>query len=363
MRFLLSIALLCVVSAVAGAAPPNDPLGVRLERVVDGAAEAALRDRRFSGVILIAKDGKTMVRKGYGLADRDKGLANTPETSFMIMSVSKQFTAALILRLAVQGRLSLNDRVSDYLTDWPLAWDDVTIRHLLTHTAGTEIDATYFWLIDHHPEYWPNPTEPKPPYEPRPLINAPGTAFLYSNVGFTLLSRIASAAGGRPFDELMRDEVFCPIGMDHTAPERVGPIAGRARGYHRTDEGLALSEQRTIDIVGAGDLVSTVDDLAKWDDVMTDDRFLPASIRSAMVTPSITGWVGDTGYGWFSRSASNGLRLEYHAGSGAGFRAWNYRVPELGLVMIVLSNVDEQDSTWVRALLDSLMNEVTKGST
>jgi len=325
-----------------------------VERAVDAAVAAPLRDRRFSGVVLVEKDHRVLLRKAYGMADRERAIPNTPDTRFMIMSVSKQFTATLILRLAAQKRLGLHDRVSDYLPDWPPEWDAVTIHDLLTHSAGTDIDTTYFWLVQHHPEYWPNPAETPPPYTPRALVSAPGTKFLYSNVGFTLLSRIASAAGGRPFDELMRSEVLCPLGLDNTEPERRAPIAGRARGYRRTEDGFALSEQRTVDIVGAGDLVSTVDDLAKWDRALNDDRFLPQSLRSLMLTPYVTGQYGGVGYGWFFRTDNDGRKLQFHSGDGAGFRAWNYRIPESGLTVIVLSNVGEHDASWVRALVDAI---------
>lgn len=325
-----------------------------VERAVDEAVATPLRDRRFSGVVLVEKDNRVLVRKAYGLADRERAIPNTPDTPFMIMSVSKQFTAALILRLAAQQRLGLHDRVSDYLANWPPEWDSVTIHHLLTHSAGTDIDTTYFWLVKHHPEYWPNPAETPPQYEPRGLVSPPGTQFLYSNVGFTLLSMIASAAGGRPFDALMRDEVFCPLGMNHTQPQRREAIAGRARGYRRTDDGFTLWEQRAIDIVGAGDVVSTVDDLAKWDRALNDDRFLPASLRSAMLTPYVTGRFGGVGYSWFFRTGNDGKPLQFHSGSGAGFRAWNYRAPESGLTVIVLSNVGESDAAWVIALLDAI---------
>ena len=352
MRALFSFLLICLAARGASA---TEPLVTRLERTVDAAAEAALRDGRFSGVILVAKDGKTLLRKAYGLADRERGIAHTPGTPFMIMSVSKQFTAALILRLAAQGRLSVHDKVSDYLPDWPLRWDDVTIHHLLSHSAGTEIDMTYFWLIEHHPEYWPEPIDARPPYEPRDLIHAPGTTFLYSNVGYTLLSRIASAAGGRPFDDLMRDEVFCPLGMVNTRPERGVRTPGRARGDSRT---LALKEQGTIDIVGAGDLVSTVDDVAKWDQALNDDRFLPAPLRSAMLTPYVTGKYGEVGYGWFFRNLSDGRRLRFHAGHGAGFRAWNHHQPDLGLTVVILSNIEDAEAAWVRPLVDAVIKEV-----
>ena len=169
---------------------------------------------------------------------------------------------------------------------------------------------------------------------------------------------IASAAGEKPFDDLMRDEVFCPIGMNDTRPERRGPTAGRARGYRRTEDGFARSEQRTIDIVGAGDLVSTVDDLAKWDRALDDDRFLPSSLRSAMLTPYVTGQYGGVGYGWFFRTGNDGRKVQFHSGDGAGFRAWNHRYPELGLTVIVLSNVGEHNSSWLAVLRDAITNAI-----
>jgi D-alanyl-D-alanine carboxypeptidase len=352
----LAVLILAVSAAASAESAPAQSVNVAkvVELAVDESVAAPLRDRRFSGVVLVERDGRVLVRKAYGLADRERAIPNTPDTPFMIMSVSKQFTAALIVRLAAQGRLGLHDRVSDYLAGWPPEWDAVTIHHLLTHSAGTDIDTTYFWLVQHHPQYWPDPAETPPEYKPRALVTTPGTTFLYANVGYTLLSMIASAATGRPFDELMREEVFCPLGMNDTKPERSGPIAGRARGYRRTDDGFAPLEQKTIDIAGAGDLISTVDDLARWDRALSDDRFLPSSFRSAMLTPYVTGKYGGVGYGWFLRTGDDGRQLQFHAGDGAGFRAWNYRVSEAGLTIIVLSNVGEHDASWVTALRSAI---------
>ena len=345
---MLSLVLAALMTSTAPSAPAP-----ALEKVVDEAVSAPLRDRKFSGVVLVARRGRVLLRKAYGFADHERSVRNTPETPFMIMSVSKQFTAALIMRLAARGRLSVHDRVNRYLPDWPAAWEEVTIHDLLTHTAGTDIDTTYFWLLQHHPELWPATSAP-PRYEPRPLTAAPGTTFRYANVGYTLLSLIASAAGGKPFDELMRTEVFRPLGMRHTRPERGAAVKGRARGYRRTDSGFARSEQRTVDIVGAGDLVSTADDLARWDEALNDDRFLPASLRNAMLTPYASGKLGNVGYGWFMRTGSDGQLRQFHSGDGAGFRAWNYRLPERQLVIVVLSNVHDPEAMWVRELVDRI---------
>lgn len=339
----MSALFLPLLAVLLAPAPP-------LEQTVDEALAAPIHDRRFSGAVLVQKDGRTLLRKAYGLADRSRGIPNTPDTRFMIMSVSKQFTAALILRLVAEGRLDVHDRVSDYLADWPPEWDAVTIHDLLTHSAGTDIDTTYFWLVKHHPEYWADRAAAPPPYVPRPLVTTPGTTYLYSNIGFTLLTRIASAAAGRPFDDLMRDEVFCPLGMNDTVAERGTPVPGRAHGYRRTADGFELSEQKTADIVGAGDVVSTVDDLAKWDEALLDDRFLPAAQRTAMFTPYVREPKGWLGYGWFLRTL-DGRPTRSHAGSGGGFRAWNYVLPESRINVIVLSNVADDQSPWVVELV------------
>lgn len=347
----MRIAVLCFLLTSCATAR----VATQLERVVDEAVAAPIAEQRFAGVVLVARDGRPLVRKAYGLADREQHVAHTPETPFMIMSVSKQFTAALITRLAAAGKLRLDDPVSKYLEHWPEEWNGVEIRHLLAHSAGLEIDTTYFWLVKHHPEYWPEAEAP-PAYEPRAPVAAAGTKYLYANVGYTLLSRIAAKAGGRPFDELVRDEVLRPLGLTHTVPERNGVrVPGRARGYSRKDTGLVPNEQQTVDIVGAGDLVSTADDLLRFDTAFDDDRFLPAQIRDAMLAPHVEGSRGASmGYGWFLRTSDGGRALQYHSGSGAGFRAFNYRLPKERLVVIVLCNIDEPTLPWIAPMIDRI---------
>jgi len=351
------VAIFLFCAALGGCA--SSRLATQLERVVDDAVAAPLADRRFAGVILVAREGRPLLRKAYGLADREQNIAHTPETPFMIMSVSKQFTAALILRLAAANQMQLDDRVSQYLEHWPAEWNDVEIRHLLSHSSGLDIDTTYFWLVKHHPEFWVDPATAPPPYEPRALLAASGTQYQYSNVGYTLLSMIAAKAGGRPFDVLVRQEVLEPLGLAHTRPERKGRISERARGYTRTDDGFALKEQQTIDIVGAGDLVSTADDLARFDFAFDTARFLPASLRDAMFVPRVPGTRGaSVGYGWFLRTSDGGRAVQYHTGSGAGFRAFHYRLPKERLVVVILSNVDERENPWIPPLVDRIAREL-----
>jgi D-alanyl-D-alanine carboxypeptidase len=357
MRRIALASLLCF--ALSGCVTSN--VAKRIEHVVDDAVAGPIAEQRFAGVVLVAREGRPLFRKAYGMADREQGVAHTTATPFMIMSVSKQFTAALIMRLAAAGTLRIEDPVSKYLEDWPAEWSGVEIRHLLAHCSGLHIDTTYFWLVKHHPEYWPEPGIAPPAYEPRALVTAPGTTYLYANVGYTLLTMIAAKATGRPFDALLREEVLRPLGLAHTVPERNGRrVPGRARGYTRTDEGLKLSEQKTIDIIGAGDLVSTADDLVRFDAAFDDDRFLPAPLREAMLTAHVQGTRGASlGYGWFLRTSDAGRAMQYHGGSGAGFRAFNYRLPKERLVVVILSNVDEATLPWASPLVDRIA-EVTE---
>ena len=317
----------------------------RYESIVDDAVAAPLREGKYAGAVLVMQNGQPLVRKAYGFD-------NQPGSRFMIMSVSKQFTAALILRLVAQGKLALDDRAGKYLDHWPAEWDAVTIHSLLSHSSGLDIDTTYFWLVKHHPEYWAEPGVPPPPYEPKALLFEPGTAYRYANVGYTLLTRIAERAGGKPFDLLMCEEVLDPLGLKNTEPERYGkPRPERVRGHEPGT--LKISEQKTIDIIGAGDLVSTVDDLATFDRAFEDDRFLPAHLRRLMFTPYVRTSTGvGIGYGWFLHEGG----IAGHNGSGAGFRAFNYTVPSKKLIVIVLSNVEEVDATWVRAMVDKLIS-------
>jgi D-alanyl-D-alanine carboxypeptidase len=358
MSRVVSVSLLCLT--LIGCVTSN--LATRVEGVVEQAVAGPIADRRFSGVVYVVHEGRPLFRQAYGMADHEQGIAHTVATPFMVMSVSKQFTAALIMRLVASGKLRLDDPVSKYVEHWPAEWADVQVRHLLSHSSGLHIDTTYFWLVKHHPEYWAEPGVEAPAYEPHALLTVPGTTYLYANVGYTLLTMIATKAGGRPFDDLLRDEVLRPLGLTHTVPERNGRrVPGRARGYARTDDGFKLKEQQTIDIIGAGDIVTTVEDLARFDAAFDDDRFLPTALRDAMLTPHVPGTSGASlGYGWFLRTSDGGRTMQYHGGSGAGFRAINYRLPKERLVVVILSNVDEATMPWSLPLIDRIAGVVRR---
>lgn len=308
-------------------------------RSVDAILEQPVKERKFSGVVLVAKDGKPIVRKAYGFADWTTKTPNTPDTGFMIFSVTKQFTAAAILRFQDRGLLKTSDPVSKYIDHWPKEWESVTVHHLLSHTSGIDIDTLYFWLIKHHPSFWEDPKQSPPKYEPKALLSEPGKVFRYSNAGYSVLSLVVERVSKRPFDETLHAEIFVPLGMTRTRCERETPIPGRARGHTLTPTTAEIAEQKTHFIVGAGDVVSTADDMLKWDEALLGDQFLSANAKKEMLTPHVRGKRGGMGYGWQIREVG-GKPIQLFGGSGTGFRSLVIRNPEKHVYIALLANCE-----------------------
>ena len=306
---------------------------------IDSYLAPLVKEKKFSGVVLVAKHGKPIVRKAYGFADWSTKTPNMPETRFMIFSVTKQFTTAAILRLQDQGKLSVEDPASKHVADWPAEWKAVTIHHLLSHTSGIEVDTLYFWLCKHHPRFWEDPKQSPPPYDPKALVAEPGKTFRYSNAGFNVLSLIVERATGKPFANALRELVFAPLAMNETDSERFSPTRPRAKGHQWSASGIEFAEQNTNGIVGAGDVASTIDDMMKWNRSLDGDEFLSARAREAMFKTHVQGSKWGYGYGWQLRKGEDGTPLQIFGGSGTGFICNVVRRPNNRLYAAVLCNV------------------------
>jgi len=330
-------------------------------RVVDAALEQPVKERKFSGAVLVAKDGKPLVQSAYGFADWTTKRPNTPETAFMIFSVTKQFTAAAILRLQDHGLLSVSDPVSKYLASWPDEWQTVTLHHLLSHTAGIDVDTLYFWLIQHHPRFWEDPTQTPPKYEPKALVSEPGKKFRYSNAGYMVLSLVVERVSGRPFADALQENVFRPLQMTRTQCERATSVPNRARGHTLTPTKAEITEQKTHFIVGAGDVVSTLDDMLKWDKSLYGDAFLSANAKQAMFTTHVRGSKWGFGYDWQVRSGADGRPFYLFGGSGAGFRSLVIRQPEKRLYLLLMANCESPlDAEFAVKLLHDVETALAK---
>ncbi len=264
----------------------------------------------------------------------------TPETVFEIGSVSKQLTAAGILLLMEDGKLNLDEKISKYLPNTPATWEKVTVRNLLTHTSGIK---SYSSLEGFNLSKRLKQADFIKALAPYPLDFETGTNYIYSNSGFNLLAFIIESVSGKSYWEFMRERIFNPLGMTKTAdrdPQFI--ISNRATGYEWRDNRLVGRDYELTDLFGAGSIVSTVLDLAKWDAALRNDTLLKKETKAEMWKPLIfnDGKTYPYGLGW-RISEIRGHKLIAHSGQTAGFGASVSRFVDDDLTVIALTNLGE----------------------
>jgi CubicO group peptidase (beta-lactamase class C family)/microsomal dipeptidase-like Zn-dependent dipeptidase len=290
--------------------------------------------------VLVLRDGAPVVRRAYGLADLEARTPATPATNYRLASITKQFTAAAVLLLAEAGKLTLDDPVRRWLPELPQATKDVTLRHLLTHTGGL-VDYEDF-VADDAPQVHDADVLALLAKQDRTLF-APGSGYRYSNTGYALLSLVVGRASGQPFAAYLREHVFAPLGMQGTVAfeDGVSTVSSRAYGYSAAGAGWARTDQSsTSAVLGDGGVYSSIDDLAKWDAALYDDRLLSAASRTLAFTPAThtDNPSVDYGFGW--RITGETL---WHSGETRGFRNVILRYPRRRLSVIVLTNRNDPE--------------------
>jgi len=281
----------------------------------------------------------------YGLANLEWNVPVTAETVFEIGSVTKQFTAACILLLAQDGRLSVEDKLAKHILEIPAVWANVTLRHLLTHTSGiksyTGLDG--FELTRHLTRQQFLQT-----LGVQPMEFQPGEEYKYCNSGYSLLGYVIEAVSGMTYWDFLAERIFRPLGMNATTdrnPRQI--IPHRASGYEQTPNHVRINRDYDLtDVFSAGAIVSTVGDLAKWNTALDTDKLLTATSKTLMWTP---GKLNDGspiryGFGW-RIGTLEGHRNIGHSGSTSGFSASLQRYPDDRLVVIVLTNTGEEIAT------------------
>lgn len=335
--------LLLAVNGPAGAARAQD-VAARLDKhLTDLSAQ-----KSFSGAALVARDGKVLLSKGYGMANYEFDIPNTPRTKFRLGSITKQFTAAAIMLLQEQGKLGARDSVCKYVEQCPAAWQPVTIHNLLTHTSGIPSFTSF-------PEYRQTNRLPSTVgetikrFKEKPLEFTPGERFNYSNSGYILLGHLVEKASGKSYEAFLQEHFFGPLKMTSTGydrPEQV--LKNRASGY-MSDGGGGLMNAPYIDMTiphAAGALYSTVEDMYLWDQALHGGRFLSPKSLEAMLTPFKDGY----GYG-LSVGKQFGLNRVSHGGGIEGFNTVMVRFPEQNATVIVLSNVEQSNTPSAAARL------------
>ncbi len=253
---------------------------------MDQVVRAASDKYEFSGSVLVARDGQILLDRGYGLANREWSIPNDSATRFRLGSVSKQFTAVAIMLLNERGLVDLDAPVKTYLRDAPAAWDRMTVRHLLTHTAGL---ADYTRLEDFEAQKT-LPTTAQAlmaRFRDRPLAFQPGAQWAYSNSGYVVLTAIIEQVSGQTYADFVGRNLFQPLGMSDSGYDTHDVILPRrAAGYTPGREGVINAAYVDMSVPqGAGGLYSTTHDLLKWEQGLFGGRVLKPQSLAALTTP------------------------------------------------------------------------------
>lgn len=304
----------------------------RMEQVI----QAQVATGAFMGAVLVSRGDKPILDEGYGLANLEWAVPNTPSTKFRLGSLTKQFTAASILLLEERGRLQVEDPVTKYMPDAPGAWAGITIFHLLTHSSGIPNFTSL-------PEFQTVKLSASPvekvlaTVRDKPLSFAPGTKQSYSNSGYLVLGHIIERLTGGSYAQFVTDNIFMPLGMkDSGYDSNTAIILQRASGYTRSAAGLANADYVHMSIPhAAGGLYSTTRDLLKWERALFDGALVSEASLQKMTTPPMN----DYAFGLIVRT-DNGRRLIWHNGGIEGFNTSMAYYPDTKTTIIVLANVN-----------------------
>jgi CubicO group peptidase (beta-lactamase class C family) len=344
---LIALLLLAAVTCAAQTGAANQELAARVDEYVN----ALVEQDRFSGAILLARDGKVLLSKGYGMANLEAETPNTPQTKFRLGSLTKQFTAAAVLLLQERGKLGVQDAVCKYVENCPAAWQAVTIHHLLTHTSGIPNMTSFpeFRKVKFFPT---TPAQSVAMFRDKPLEFTPGEKFNYSNSGYVLLGHIIERASGKSYADFLRENIFQPLGMKNTGLDmNSAVIKNRAAGYTRGPQGILNAQYIDMTIpFAAGAMYSTVEDLYLWDRALYAGKLIDKKSLELMTTPFKDGYAYGVGVG-----EQYGLKTIVHSGGIEGFSTFLTRFADGDGAIIVLSNMDSANSGQVAKRLGALV--------
>lgn len=287
---------------------------------------------KFNGSVLVSDQGKVIYKKGFGMANMEWDIPNQPNTKHRLGSITKQFTAMLILQLVEEGKLDLQAPITTYLPDYPKASGDIiTTHHLLTHTSG----------IPNYTEF-PNfmEDESRNPYTPEEFVKTfsdnaldftPGEKFSYSNSGYFLLGDLIEKLAGKSYEQMLQDKIFIPLSMKDSGYDNHGDILkNRATGYEKQGGDYVNSSYLDMSIpYAAGSIYSTVEDLYKWDQALYTTSILPKEYMTMYFKPHIPGFDNlHYAYGWIVGYAKIGKSTDsiYAIGHGGGINGFNTNI-------------------------------------
>jgi CubicO group peptidase (beta-lactamase class C family) len=331
---LLSLISGCAKNGTTGMPAQVDKLMTRYQGDVPGAS------------LLVVRNGQLLVHRSYGLANLEEQITATPATNYRLASVTKQFTATSILLLMEDGKLSLDDSLRKWLPTLPQVANAMTIRQVLSHMSG---------LIDYEDVIPADMITQLHDADVLKILETqnrtcfpPGTAYRYSNSGYSLLALIVGKASGKDFATFLKERIFTPLGMNNTVAyeEGISTVAHRAFGYSEENgKWIRTDQSQTSAVLGDGGIYSSIDDLAKWDAALYDSRLLSDKSRALAFTP-VTATDDATvryGMGWRITDEKVGGSTLWHSGETMGSRNVIIRYPQQHLTVIVLTNRNDPE--------------------
>jgi CubicO group peptidase (beta-lactamase class C family) len=327
-----------------------------------------IENKDFNGAILVAKEGKIIYQKGVGFANMEWDIPNQIDTKFRIGSITKQFTAMLIMQLAAENKIDLHTPISNYLPNYPKEnADRITIHHLLTHSSGTprNYDSPIQKKIRPDDQ---NPSEAVALFSGLPLEFTPGEKFSYSNAGYSVLGLIIETITQKSYEEVLDEQIFKPLGLQNSGYDKHRPlIKHRASGYFSSWGDYYNSNYTDMSKpYAAGSLYSTVEDLFLWDQALYTDKLLPKTFMDLIFTKHIIDpdYNAHYGYGWNIKAlplGNSGEQIEatVHDGVIDGFCAIISRMPSSNSSIILLSNVRRAPLNAITKAVNGILHDKT----
>jgi CubicO group peptidase (beta-lactamase class C family) len=340
-NFLTAAVAFAFLAVVVLGTPPDVSRSAAATRI-DALVQQYVELGQFNGTVLVAQGGGLIVKSGYGMANFEWDIPNTPDTRFRLGSITKQFTSMVVMQLAEQGLLSLDDKLADRLSYYRKdTGSRVSIGQLLNHTSGIPSYTNVPDILkEHGRKPLPLPDLVKT-WCSSDLEFEPGSRFAYNNSGYVILGAVIEEATGKSYEQVVKERIFDQIGMRNSGYDHGETlISRRAAGYDNGPDGLRNADFIDMSLPhAAGALYSTVEDLFLWDQALYGTRLISEAAKGKIFTPGQANY----GYGWFIQKAPVGpLKAErtilQHGGGIPGFSSLIVRVPEEQLLIVLLNN-------------------------
>lgn len=335
-KMIIGLSLLLVLQASA-----QKPAAPSLNSKLDKLLYEAFKANGPGATVLVARNGTVLYRKAVGLADLERNVPMKPEMVFRIGSITKQFTAVAILQLMEQGKLGLQDELTKYISDYPVKGRKITIEQLLNHSSGIRSYTDMENFDEAMQAVDKTPAQLMEVFKNEPFDFEPGTQWHYNNSGYVLLGMIIEKITGKTYGEYIESTLLKPLGMQTSLyGSNTKLIPNRATGYDPAKNGVQVASYLSMTLpYAAGSLMSTIDDLYKWNRALRSGKLLkPATLEKAysgFVLPN--GHDTHYGYGWFLGELG-GQKVIHHSGGINGYLSDALYIPESDLYVVALSN-------------------------